>query len=108
MLGQAGAGRTAGGAKPQYAAGDRSPRIATALRATTAWATLRRATERTGSCLPSQCCDQDQRRLHIVAPALPIQRHMGSTRPHLRRFWVRPLHVGHRPTTRAVALLTYK
>ena len=32
----------------------------------------------------------------LVARTVPVQRHLGSARPHLRRFGLRPLHVGHR------------
>jgi L-fuconolactonase len=45
---------------------------------------------------PRQYCDKDQRRLHIVARTVPLQRHLGSARPHIRRLWFRSLHVGHR------------
>ena len=32
----------------------------------------------------------------LVARAVPLQRHLGSARPHLRRLRLRSLHVGHR------------
>ena len=55
---------------------------------------------------PRQHRDQNQRRLHAVARTLPLQRHLGSARPHLRRLWLRSLHVGHRldPSGRIVDL----
>ena len=40
--------------------------------------------------------DQDHRRLHALAPAVPLQGHLGPARAHLRRLRLRSLHVGHR------------
>jgi L-fuconolactonase len=43
-----------------------------------------------------QCCHQDHRYLHAGARTVPVPRHLGTARPHLRRLGLRPLHVGHR------------
>ena len=40
--------------------------------------------------------DQGERRLHVVAEAVSVLRHLGSARAHLRRLGPRPLPVGHR------------
>src|SRR5438105_281075 len=96
VLGASGAGCTTGGAKPQRAAGDRPSRAATAVRATAAAGAVRRSAEGVGAGSPRQHRDQDQRRLHLVARTLPLQRHLGSARPYIRRLWPRSLHVGHR------------
>src|SRR6516164_5148224 len=49
---------------------------------------------------------QGKRRLHAGARALSLPRYLGSARPGLRRFWLQPLHVGHRldPRSRNVDL----
>ena len=80
----------------QLVAGNRSPRIAAALRAAAAGAVLGRVAKGAGARGLSQHRDQDQRRLHAVARAVPLQRHLGAARAHLRRLRLRPLLVGHR------------
>ena len=71
-------------------------RAATAVRATAAAGAVRRSAEGVGASRPRQHCDQDQRRLHFVARTVSLQGHLGSARPHIRRLWLRSLHVGHR------------
>ena len=69
-------------------------------------ATLRRPAKAAGARRPRQRRRENQRRLHAVARTLPLQRHLGSARPRLRRFRLRSLHVGHRldPSGRNVDL----
>ena len=96
VLGAAGPGAGAGGAQSRHAAGDRPSRPAAAVRAAAARRAVRRSAEGAGAGGARQYRGQDQRRLHAVARAVPLQGHLGSARPHLRRLRPRSLHVGHR------------
>ena len=86
----------AGGAQPQHHAGDRPSRAAAAIRAAGAGAALRRSAEAAEARRARQHRGQDHRCLHALARAVPLQGHLGSARPHLRRVRLRSLHVGNR------------
>jgi L-fuconolactonase len=96
-----------GGPKPQHAAGDRPSRPATTARAASARRAVRRSAKAAGPGGPRQHRGENQRRLHLVARTLPLQRPMGSARPYLRCLQLRSLSVG-TDWTRAVGLLTYR
>ena len=85
VLGPIGTGRTIGGPQSEHAARHRPSGLTAAARAAAAGAALGRFAEGAGARGLSQCCDQDHRRLHTVARAVPVQGHLGSARPHLRR-----------------------
>ena len=96
LLGAVGTGGTIGGPQSEHAARHRPPGLTAAVRAATAGAALGRIAEGAGARGVSQCCHQDHRCLHAGARTVPVPRHLGPARPHLRRLWLRPLHVGHR------------
>ena len=77
-LGAAGSGPRAGRAQSRHPAGDRPPRAAAAVRAAAARGALRRPAEGAGVGRPAQHRDQDQRRLHPVARAVPVSGHLGA------------------------------
>ena len=72
------------------------PGAATAVRAASPCGTLCRASKAAEAGGPRQHRGQDHRGLHAVARAFPLQRLVGSARSHLRRLWLRSLHVGYR------------